>query len=349
MLELDGAYVRGGRVYRTERGAEVPVEWPTVRNLREASAAVFAPETYALAKKFLSGSAAERFEREAKRLDQLRAVLTRDDLSPKEFRKFVEGMGEIMRIDPGDGSNLVGKAFSAALLDSKISLHYRKTSYWLSEMGVPFEYLAESDEERSKYERTVALVNNLSEDRVLLALAENHAIRILSDALGVDIRTSDVYAKPSGFVKSLYQKVSKQLYYDRKIFFAHFDSYLDAARESVAVDEYAVSQGFPGPTAESVAEKKAVIAKLAEYRRTFADARNFNAEVFAFFRDDELRRLLARKGLPWTPFPTSGELPRDPFRASVFNYVGKMERRVREGYPAQPTPSFLGFLRTGEK
>lgn len=349
MLELDGAYVRGGRVYRTERGIEVPVEWPTVRNLREASGSVFSPEVYEISKKFLSSSASARFERDAKRFEELRRIIARDDLSPKEFRKFFDGVGELMCIDPGDGSNLVGKAFSAALLDSKISLHYRKTSYWLAEMGIPFEYLAESDEERSKYERTVALVNNLSEDRVLLALAENQVIRILSDGLGIEIRTDDVYAKPSGFMKSLYQKVSMQLYYDRKIFFSHFDAYLAAARESVAEDDYALSHGFVGPTAQSVAEKKAVIEKLSEYRRILGEARNFNAEALAFFRDAELRSLLVRKSLPWTPFPTSEELSSDPFRSSVFNYVGKMERRIREGQPARQTRVFLGFLRGGEK
>lgn len=321
--------VKGGRVYRLQGDKEIPVEWPSLKNLRDAANSVFQEDVSRVASTRLTGNAFKTFVNEAKELDRLRGIIAADEVSSKDMRRFAKGIVGLMRIDSGDSSNLVGKTFSAALLDSKVALHYRKTAYWLSEMGVPFEYLADSDEERSKYERTVAMVNNLSEDKVLLALLENSIIRIMGDALGFPITPKDVYAKPSNPIKKMYQEIAHQLYYDRSLFFSHFDEYLVTAKNSLSADEKNVERKTGGVSPEKVAKRREMIAALEEYRTSMAVSKNFNAEAFKFFRDARFRKLLSEAGLPWTPFPTAEELTKDAFRSSAFNYVAKMERRIK--------------------
>lgn len=131
------------------------MEWPNLKNLRDAADSVFDGEIMRIASARLRGGAYDAFVRDAKELDALRKIIAENEVSSEDMERFVNGVTALMRIDSGDASNLAGKTFSAALLDSKIALHYRKTAYWLSEMGVPFEHLADSDEERSNYERTV--------------------------------------------------------------------------------------------------------------------------------------------------------------------------------------------------
>lgn len=283
---------------------------------------VFQEHIAEIAERRLSVPAQHSFHADVQRLDELRKILASEEISSSDMRKFVTGILRLMKIDSGNSSNLAGKVVSTSLIDSKISLHYRKTAYWLSEMGVSFEALAESDEERSRYERTVALVNNLSEDKVLLALLENSIIRLVEDAFGVPLFPKDVYAKPSNPIRKAYQEIANQLYYDRKLFFLHFDEYLALARKA---EREAFSKGFLTKSAEL----RTVISALEEYRTSFAMARNFNSEAFRFFRDPRFLIPLRKAGLPTMPFPTMEELSKDPFRASIFNYVAKMERRIR--------------------
>lgn len=300
-----------------------------MKNLRDAANAVFQEDISTIASTRLTGNAYKTFVSDAKELDRLKGLIAQDEVSSKDMKRFIKGIAGLMRIDSGDASNLVGKTFSAALLDSKVALHYRKTAYWLSEMGVPFEYLADSDEERSKYERTVALVNNLSEDKVLLALLENSIIRVMGDALGFPISPKDVYAKPSNPIKKIYQEVAHQLYYDRSLFFSHFDEYLAAAKYALSIDERFLKLGTGEVSPEKVAKRREMVAALEEYRTSMAVSKNFNAEAFKFFRDARFRKLLSEAGLPWTPFPTAEEFSKDAFRSSAFNYVAKMERRIK--------------------
>lgn len=126
----------------------------------------------------------------------------------------------------------------------------------------------------------------------------------------------------------LYQKITGQLYYERPIFFSHLRSYLENAKHAMRIDDHFFKAGTSKLTKEEYLRKKAVIEALMRYEQSFLNARNFNAEAFRFFRDPLFRETLEAKGLPWTPFPTVEELSEDPFRATVFNYIGKMERRI---------------------
>lgn len=173
------------------------------------------------------------------------------------------------------------------------------------------------------------MVNNLSEDKVLLALLENAVIRVMGDALAFPISPKDVYAKPSNPIKKIYQEVKRQIYYDRPLFFSHFDEYLAVARTAVAQDELTLASRKGTVSPEKAAKRKEGLRILEEYRTSLAVSKNFNAEAFKFFRDARFRKLLADNGLPWTPFPTSQEFSKDAFRSSVFNYVAKMERRIK--------------------
>lgn len=174
------------------------------------------------------------------------------------------------------------------------------------------------------------MVNNLSEDKVLLALLENSVIRVMGDALAFPISPKDVFAKPTNPIKKVYQEVKRQIYYDRALFFSHFDEYLAVAKKTVADEEKAIAAGGRASVGmERHSKRKETLRALEEYRTSLAVAKNFNAEAFRFFRDARFRKLLSESGLSWTPFPTAEEFSRDAFRSSVFNYVAKMERRIK--------------------
>ena len=159
----------------------------------------------------------------------------------------------------------------------------------------------------------------------------------------------------------MYQSVTGQLYYERPIFFSHFRSYLENAKHAMRIDDHFYSKGTSKLTKEEYLRKKAVIEALMRYEQSFLKAKNFNAEAFRFFRDPLFRETLEAKGLPWTPFPTMEELSEDSFRSTVFNYIGKMERRIRRDRKETPPAgertlatveavrTALGFLpRTGK-
>lgn len=337
VAELSGSFAKEGRLFRLEGEKEIPLEWPTLANLRDAANATLREDIAKIASSHLRNVAYARFGEDAKKLARVRQILERSEISRKDMAYVRNILVELMRIDSGDASNLVGKAFSAALLDSKIALHFRKTTYWLSEMEIPLDYLADSDEERSKFERTIALVNNLSEDKVLLALTENFVIRVLSDGLGAELSPPDVYARPSNPWKKFKQEIARQLEYDRPTFLAHFAQYVSSAKERLA------GKGFAPKERERLA---ATVAVFEGYLAEMSKSKNFNADAFRLLRDERLRNVLLASKLPWTPFPEISELSRDDFRSSVFNYVAKMERRKKA---APGTKTVSAFLRDPKK
>jgi hypothetical protein len=326
------AFVREDALYILwKNGKESKIEWPTLQHLREATESVFQDEVAVLARQNLSATAYETFKKESRLLLELQVQLKKHTLSPEEMKWVIAKMMKLVRLDTGDGSNIVGKVFTTSLMQAKILLHYRKTSYWLEQMEIPFDLLANSEEERAKYERTVALVNNLSEEKVLLALLENMIIRLARDSAGFVIETRDVFAKPKNPVKKLYQEIAGQIYYDRSLFFSHYMEYLHAMQYDIKMSELALITHPSEEESQKITRKRALLSHLENYDRIFRDSRNFNASAFAFIKDPLTKSFLQKAKLPWTPFPTQSEiLSTDPFQASIFNYVWKMDRRIKK-------------------
>lgn len=303
------AFIREDSLFIIGRnGKEIRLEWPTLQHLRDASSAVFQDEIATLARENLSASGYEVFKEETKLLLDIRTELNKNTLSPKETRGLIKRIMRLIRLDTGDGSNLIGKAFTTSLMQEKILLHYKKTSYWLEKMEIPFDLLANSEDERSKYERTVALVNNLSEDKVLLALLENTIIRLAKDAVGFDIQTRDVFAKPKSTIKKIYQEVAAQIYYDRPLFYSHLADYLSAMKRDIHIAELENITNPSDTLTQQIIRKNALLAHLENYNKIFGESRNFNATVFNFLKDPLTKSFLEDAKLPWTPFPTPAEI-----------------------------------------
>lgn len=259
------------------------------------------------------------------------------------MKTVISRIMKLVRLDTGNGSNIVGKVFTTSLMQAKILLHYRKTSYWLEQMEIPFDLLSNSEDERAKYERTVALVNNLSEDKVLLSLLENMIIRLAKDSAGFQIQTRDVFAKPRNVIKKAYQEVAGQIYYDRSLFFTHFSAYLEQMRYDIKMSELARIDNPTELKKQEISRKLTLLNHLENYYEIFRESRNFNATVFVFLKDPITKSFLQDKNLSWTPFPTQEEiLSEDPFRASIFNYVGKMDRRIIKEKRAKSTQEVTG-------
>jgi hypothetical protein len=87
-------------------------------------------------------------------------------------------LSRIMRFDDGDGSNVVGKIASASLLTYKLAQHSEKLNYMLVSAGYNLNTVFDDVSSMRQYERTVMRINNLPEDKVLLALSENFILRL---------------------------------------------------------------------------------------------------------------------------------------------------------------------------
>jgi hypothetical protein len=98
-----------------------------------------------------------------------------DDLPKKAIS---DELSSIIRFDNGDGSNVVGKLVSASLLTDKLALHSEKLDYMLVSAGYDLSSIFDNPTSMRQYERTIIRINNLPENHMLLALAENLILRL---------------------------------------------------------------------------------------------------------------------------------------------------------------------------
>lgn len=78
---------------------EIPVEWPSLKNLRDAVDAVFDEEIAKIASTKLGANAYATFVRDAKELDALRKIIAENEISPNDMERFVKGITGLMKID----------------------------------------------------------------------------------------------------------------------------------------------------------------------------------------------------------------------------------------------------------
>jgi hypothetical protein len=126
-----------------------------------------------------------------------------------------------MRFDDGDGSNVISKFISASLLIDKLSLHSEKLDYMLVSAGYDVSKIFDDRLSMEEYERTIIRINNLPENQMLLALAENFILRIAEEVSGTGIPTKTVFNE-SVLSKGKYLG---QIRYDKNIFVTHLEEY----------------------------------------------------------------------------------------------------------------------------
>ena len=87
----------------------------------------------------------------------------------------------------------------------------------------------------------------------------------------------------------------------------------------------------------------ALLLHLENYEKILRDSRNFNASAFDFLKDPLTKSFLQDAKLSWTPFPSESEISSsDPFQSSIFNYIGKMDRRIKKERRAKGGQEFEG-------
>lgn len=220
-----------------------------------------------------------------------------------------------MRFDNGDGSNVVGKLVSTSLLIDKLALHSEKLNYMIISGGYDLSSLFRNPETMRQYERTIIRINNLPENHMLLALAENFIIRLSENISGSKMPTKTVFNE-SILSKGKYLG---QIRYDKKIFLEHLRDY----RQSMEL-------GKVDPKTLFLLKKLDTLIDAMVNNPT-----NTNENIYAFLRDKELRNFLEEEDINPSLLPLEEEWNKNAFTYSVFHYVNKIAEMFRKTKIAQ--------------
>jgi hypothetical protein len=213
-------------------------------------------------------------------------------------------LSPVLRFDTGDGSNVVWKIVSASLLIDKLALHSEKLDYMLISAGYDLSSIFDNAEVMQEYERSIIRVNNLREDQMLLALAENLIIRISEWLTQIKMPTKTV------FYKSFFSpwRHFGRINYDKSIFFTHLKEYREA-----------MEPGKIDPKVQFFIKKLDALIWNMENRPG-----NTNENIYKFLRDKELRTFLQEEDIDALLLPKKSEWSSNSFTRSVFHYVNKI-------------------------
>ena len=161
-------------------------------------------------------------------------------------------------------------------------------------MKEDFSEVATSSDLSKRYEYSVAFINNLSEDKVLLAFTQNYILRVF-ESLNINIHTRDVMAEPKNLLKKVYQLAANQIYYDRGIFMSHMESYRELLQSRVTSYRIGVIHKAPGFTAEHLIALEAFYKKLDTNLKELQGGQNFNQTLLRILSDEDLKNILSQK------------------------------------------------------
>jgi hypothetical protein len=163
----------------------------------------------------------KKIRKDLERIETIRRIVSDSKGTSLPKRTIAKELSSVMRFDDGDGSNVISKFISASLLIDKLSLHSEKLDYMLVSAGYDVSKIFDDRLSMEEYERTIIRINNLPENQMLLALAENFILRIAEEVSGTGIPTKTVFNE-SVLSKGKYLG---QIRYDKNIFVTHLEEY----------------------------------------------------------------------------------------------------------------------------
>lgn len=119
-----------------------------------------------------------QIKKDLERIEAIKKIVTASKGAKLPRKALSEELSSVIRFDDGDESNVVGKIISASLLIDKLALHSEKLDYMLVSAGYNLTTVFDDPSSMRQYERTVVRINNLPENHMLLALAENFVLRL---------------------------------------------------------------------------------------------------------------------------------------------------------------------------
>ena len=125
-----------------------------------------------------TGEAQAQIQKDLKHIEAIKQIVEASKGMSLPKNAISIELSTILRFDDGDGSNVVGKIVSASLLIDKLALHSEKLNYMLISAGYDLPSIFDNPVIMREYERTIIRINNLPENHMLLALAENFILRI---------------------------------------------------------------------------------------------------------------------------------------------------------------------------
>lgn len=133
------------------------------------------PEVQSFLKTFKTQS---QIQEDLAHIEALKKIVTASKGTSLPKKAISDELSSVIRFDNGDGSNVVGKMVSASLLIDKLALHSEKLDYMLTSAGYDLATVFDDPKSMRQYERTIIRINNLPENQMLLALAENFVLRV---------------------------------------------------------------------------------------------------------------------------------------------------------------------------
>ncbi len=262
------------------------------------------PEVQSFLQSF-EGDAKKETDDDLKHVQVAEKIIRESKNSTIPKKAIIDELSAVMRFDDWDGSNVVSKLISASLLIDKLALHSEKLDYMLVSAGYDLSAIFDNPTVMQQYERAIIRTNNLPENHMLLALAENFILRISEKVTETTMPTKSVF-DDSYLSKGKYLG---QIQNNKKVFLSHLKEYRTLLEKE---EEYAQSRVF--------------LKKLDELINNMEiHPTSTNENIYTFLRDKELRAFLEGVDINPLPIPLADEWNKGAFRHSVFHYVNKID------------------------
>jgi len=247
-------------------------------------------------------------EADLKVLQEIQELLNTED-SSSHGRKIFEKIKELLRLDDGTHSNIIGKILSLEMMNYKIQEHFENIATQISLSWWSIENL--DDNMRIRFAQTSMLANNMWEGTQLLAITENYIQRIIT--------TLDIIYP--GYRKTQYPEVDKWSW-----FLDQIEYWRGQFRKNIVIYQQMLSEY---PEYKEVIDIKKILATLTEFPE------NYSSLIFDFLKSEHTRWFLSSKNIDDSILPTLWEYQSqdNTYFKTLFRYVNNksdIEQRIEQ-------------------
>ncbi|MCK9272831.1 hypothetical protein M0P65_04770 [Candidatus Gracilibacteria bacterium] len=250
----------------------------------------------------------DKIEKDLKKVDKIEEILKKEKPSEDDFAEMTNLLQELITIDSGDHSNIVGKILGASLLDDKINTHFEKLNGILLFTGERSIDIYRDKEKMQNYENTILLFNNLSERLTLYGLTENFIIRIITN--------SSIISPEELNILSIEQSSTGGLIYGKNTLVRHLEQIVNILH----------SKSNLSPSQKIIADSvNNFLATVKNEDKEILNNKDLSTEIYNLFQNPELKEALKNSNISTSLLPESDEYTGINFRNKIFRYINTME------------------------
>ncbi|MDD2870981.1 MAG: hypothetical protein PHS49_03240 [Candidatus Gracilibacteria bacterium] len=318
-------------------------EWPNKKQLLKAFSFLESNEF----KDYLSlmdNTYASRVNEDLRIVGQIKSLVLNYDLVDDETKKIYlttikEQLQQILLLDDGTGSNIVGKIVGASLVNDKLNLHFQKFNGILQASGEKLDDIYNDTEKMQSYEKITMLINNLGERNVVYGLTENYIIRIFQTV-------ESVIGKKYSYPKLEKTSLLGQFKYGSEVFKRDIGIYVSVLSEI----KTELKPIYDSNNNEHIALGN-MLFELENILLEFSDEKSNKytiKKIYDLFKNQKIKQGLAfldnsnSSNLQTSILPLESEFAGVDFRNTFFRYLNTSDlERLPPGFISQYVPKII--------